>query len=226
VLAIETARAGAATGEATAVLRTLPGRARRRLPLRLRVNHALAIAFLVLAAAAVIAIIVFARDKTERGTRPASIKPPAGLAAINLKTGAAHDYDPPPGDGSEHGDEVSAAIDDNPSSSWSTETYRDQKLTKPGVGLYVDASPGVALRQIILKTPTPGWSGAIYAAESGPPGTIDGGWRKLADLNDVQTRQMVKLDTGGKRYPFYLVWITQLPPGKSKVEISDLALFR
>src|SRR6185503_6440943 len=44
VLAIETARAGAATGEATAVLRTLPGRARRRLPLRLRVNHALAIA--------------------------------------------------------------------------------------------------------------------------------------------------------------------------------------
>src|SRR5437763_10815428 len=38
VLAIETARAGGATGEATTVLRTLPGPARRRLPLRLRIK--------------------------------------------------------------------------------------------------------------------------------------------------------------------------------------------
>src|SRR3954465_3898101 len=36
VLAIETARTGGATGEATAVIRTLPARARRRLPLRMR----------------------------------------------------------------------------------------------------------------------------------------------------------------------------------------------
>ena len=36
VLAIETARSGQATGEATAILRTLPARARRRLPLRMR----------------------------------------------------------------------------------------------------------------------------------------------------------------------------------------------
>ena len=36
VLAIETARSGQATGEATAVIRTLPARARRRLPLRMR----------------------------------------------------------------------------------------------------------------------------------------------------------------------------------------------
>ena len=35
-LAIETARSGQATGEATAVMRTLPASARRRLPLRLR----------------------------------------------------------------------------------------------------------------------------------------------------------------------------------------------
>src|ERR687889_259037 len=44
VLAIETARAGQATGEATAILRTLPPRSRRRLPLRARVNPRLALA--------------------------------------------------------------------------------------------------------------------------------------------------------------------------------------
>src|SRR3954449_10933858 len=38
VLAIETARAGGATGEATTVLRTPPGPKRRRLPLRVRVK--------------------------------------------------------------------------------------------------------------------------------------------------------------------------------------------
>src|SRR5438445_2298219 len=36
VLAIETSRAGGATGEATAVLRTLPARTKRRVPLRIR----------------------------------------------------------------------------------------------------------------------------------------------------------------------------------------------
>src|SRR5436305_802582 len=50
VLAIETARAGHATGEATTVLRTLPGDKRRRVPLRARVAPALAAALLVLVA--------------------------------------------------------------------------------------------------------------------------------------------------------------------------------
>jgi hypothetical protein len=51
VLAIETARAGQATGEATTVLRTLPGEKRRRVPLRARVAPALAAAILLLALA-------------------------------------------------------------------------------------------------------------------------------------------------------------------------------
>src|SRR3954471_984927 len=55
VLAIETARAGQVTGEATAVLRTLPGSARRRLPLRMRVAPALVFVLMVLVAAAVVA---------------------------------------------------------------------------------------------------------------------------------------------------------------------------
>src|SRR2546421_2043900 len=50
VLAVETARAGQATGEATTVLRTLPGEKRRRLPLRARVAPARPAPLLVLAA--------------------------------------------------------------------------------------------------------------------------------------------------------------------------------
>src|SRR5689334_12496304 len=64
VLAIETARAGGATGEATTVLRTLPGTARQRLPLRLRIKPAVAIALIVLTVAAIAAILVLARGNT------------------------------------------------------------------------------------------------------------------------------------------------------------------
>ncbi|MBI5106887.1 MAG: serine/threonine protein kinase, partial [Solirubrobacterales bacterium] len=123
VLAIETARSGQATGEATAVLRTLPPSARRRLPARVahRTRAALVLVAIALAAAAVLLLLA---DRTERGTRqrPAS-KPPPGLQAVSLKQRGAGDFDPPPGDGREHPDEVRFVVDDDRSSTWSTETY-------------------------------------------------------------------------------------------------------
>src|SRR5947199_7593847 len=67
VLAIETARAGGVTGEATAVLRTLPERAQRRVPLRLRHPGWLVLA-LLLVVATVVVLIVAASQRAERGT--------------------------------------------------------------------------------------------------------------------------------------------------------------
>jgi eukaryotic-like serine/threonine-protein kinase len=225
VFAIETARSGHATGEATAVLRTLPDLTRRRVPLRLRVAPAVALALLVLVAASVAGAIILARDNAERGTRPAGLRADDGQRPVNLAQDAAHDYDPLGGDG-EHPEETSAAIDDQRSSAWSTETYRDDTLGKPGVGLYVDAEPGVAARQLVLRTPTPGWKGAVYAATSGPPDQLGEGWRQVGTLAEVGRRESVRLNTGGRAYRYYLVWITGLPPNGSRVEISDLALFR
>ena len=68
VLAIETARSGEATGEATAVIRTLPARARRRLPLRMRHPVAL-LAALVLIGAAVAAALYLAADRAQHGAQ-------------------------------------------------------------------------------------------------------------------------------------------------------------
>jgi tRNA A-37 threonylcarbamoyl transferase component Bud32 len=226
VLAIETARAGHVTGEATMVLRTLPGATRRRLPLRIRVPRGVVVALLLLAAAAAVAAVFLARDNAQRGTRPANVRPASpDLHVVSLKSKAASDFDPFGGDG-EHPDETSAAIDDDSKSTWSTETYETGDLQKPGVGLYVDADPGVVAKAMELRSPTPGWSGAVYAAESGPP--LDGldGWTKVATLSDVRRTQQVSLDTAGKRFRYYLVWIEQLPPDAERVEISDLALLR
>jgi serine/threonine protein kinase len=226
VLAFETARSGQASGEATTVLRTLPGSKRRRLPLRTRVPRVVVLALLVVAAAAVAAVVLLARDNTERGTRPANVRPSSpGLQVFSLKSKAASDFDPFGGDG-EHPAETSAAIDDDRNSTWSTESYAAGSLQKQGVGLYVDASPGVAARAMELRTPTAGWSGAVYAAPSGPPRDGLTGWTKVATLRDVKRSQQVHLDTAGRRFRYYLVWIEQLPPNGTKVEISDLALLR
>ncbi len=100
-LAIETARTGTSTGEATAVLRTLPVRARRRLPLRLRFPVPLVVFLVVvLVGAGVIAVLVKAgADRTVRGTGSGRIKPEVGTQVVSLAASSAHAYDPLGDDG-------------------------------------------------------------------------------------------------------------------------------
>src|SRR5437868_300625 len=82
VLAIEAARAGQATGEATSVLRTLPGSARGRLPWRMRHPHRLA-AVLALLTAIVATALVIALIHTHRGTGVASnVHAESGLVPV------------------------------------------------------------------------------------------------------------------------------------------------
>jgi serine/threonine-protein kinase len=94
------------------------------------------------------------------------------------------------------------------------------------VGIYVDAKPGVAARAIDVISPTRNWQGAIYAAPNGPPPTTLDGFTKLASIAQSKTRTRVKLNPDGKRYRYYLVWITKLPPNESSVQIAEIRLFR
>jgi tRNA A-37 threonylcarbamoyl transferase component Bud32 len=227
VLAIEAARSGQTTGEATAVIRTLPARARRRLPLRMRHPVALLIA-LVLIGAAVAVVLILAADRAQKGaqnTRNFRPPPSTGLVPFSLKQGNAKDYDPVGGDG-EHPLQAKLVVDGETSTSWSTERYEGGVLNnKPGVGIYVIADPSVAARAIEVVTPTRGWAGGIYVAKSGPPASI-GGWTRLAEITSAKPRQRLDLDTAGNRFRYYLVWITKLPPGVDRVEISEIRLFR
>jgi eukaryotic-like serine/threonine-protein kinase len=227
VLGIETARSGQATGEATAVIRTLPARARRRLPWRV-LHPARILAFLALVAAVAAVVVVFmATDKrAERGTGTRNVTPPPGLKSVSLGQSRAKDFDPFGGDG-EHPAEAKAVVDQDTNSTWSTERYDGGQLNnKPGVGIYVDAKPSVAARAIDVISPTRDWQGAIYAAPNGPPPTSIDGFEKLASIDQTKTRTRVKLDPGGTRYRYYLVWITKLPPEQSSVKIAEIRLFR
>jgi hypothetical protein len=168
VLAIETARSGQATGEATAVLRTLPPGARRGVPWRvLHPARIVAVLALIGAVVAVAAVLMATKQRTERGTGTRNVKPPPGLRSVSLGQSRAKDFDPFGGDG-EHPTEAKAVVDQDTQSTWSTEATIDQ----------------------------------------------------------TRTRTRVRLDTNGKRYRYYLVWITKLPPEQSTVQIAEIRLFR
>jgi tRNA A-37 threonylcarbamoyl transferase component Bud32 len=225
VLAIETQRSGHATGEATAVLRTLPPSAQRKLPSRVRHPLRWILVLIAIVAIAVVAVVLLA-GRTERGTRQRPVqKAPAGLSPVSLGQSRAHDFDPLGTDKVEHHRDVGRVLDDDPGTSWSTETYPDG-LTKAGVGIYVDAKPGVVGRRLDIRTPTTGWQGRIYVANGSRAPASLSGWKDLGTRVDATKKKLsLPLDTAGQRFRYYLVWITKLPPS-GQASISEIVLYK
>ncbi|HEY8624932.1 MAG TPA: protein kinase [Solirubrobacteraceae bacterium] len=231
VLAIETARAGSATGEVTSVLRTLPSGTRRRIPFRLR-HPAVMIIALLLIVAGLVAAAVFLAPRTHHGTGPlAQPAPAAGLTHIELCATCAEDYNPvaPAGsDKTQHHETVPLAIDANRNTAWTTETYSNG-LQKAGVGIYVDAKPGVAAHELVLDTETPDYRVVIYGRVNTPnPAVWDpgpNGWVKVGAAGSVHATQKIMLSTGGTPYRYYLVWITSLG-SHNQVAVNEIALYK
>ncbi|HVL30776.1 MAG TPA: protein kinase [Solirubrobacteraceae bacterium] len=230
VLAIETARSGQVTGEATSVLRTLPDETRKRLPLRARRSTRALLAVMLVGVGVAAGLGLLAAGQTERGTgnRSGAVAAPGEPQDVPLKQRAASDYDPVGGDG-EHPEQTSALVDGVASSTWSTERYDNGTLGKPGVGVVIDAAPRVAATELEIRTPTPGFEATIYVArnetpQSPPPSA---GWTRVSrQAIAVRRRERIELDTAGNEFRRYLVWITKLPPGEKGARISEILLFR
>jgi eukaryotic-like serine/threonine-protein kinase len=230
-LAIEAARHGTSTGEATAVIRTLPARTRRRLPFRMRHRISLLAILGVLAAAGIIIALGAneAVDHTQRGTGTGKVSAtPAGTKVVSVQAGSAHAFDPL-GDGAEHSADASRTVDRDPGTVWTTESYSAglEGAGKAGVGLYVDAKPEVAAVLMQIQTPAPGFKATIYAAPAGPaPTSAPAGWTKVGGGTVNVKDKRFKLDTAGTAYRYYLVWITKLAPGSERAEIAEIRLFQ
>jgi serine/threonine-protein kinase len=223
VLAIEAARTGEATGEATTVLQSLSGDTADFAPRRLRrPRRALALSLLVLAALAGTGIFLAAR--TEKGTGGSVVKKPAELSEVRLAGDAASDYDPE-GDNRESPDAARNAIDGNAGTNWSTETYQGgfEGSNKSGVGLYVDAGRPIEARGLTLSTATPRFKAAVYASETVPANLR--GWTRLGPVETVMQDHTFRIQTRGRLYRYYLLWISDLPEG-GKAQVQELALLR
>jgi serine/threonine-protein kinase len=225
-LALEASRAGQTSGEATTVLRALPEE-RVRVPWRLRFpRRAAALTALFAALAGVAVVLLLSRThEAPPVNEPPQPKGTPALVALKLPAGAAHDYDPIGGDG-EHTADTPKAIDHNVVTAWTTETY-DSGIpqTKPGVGLYVDTGTPVAARRLDVINRQSGYRAQVLAA-TGPVAPTDiAGWTPVSATVPVKGSAHIPLDTKGKSYQLYLLWITELPPG-GKGGVNELTLNR
>jgi eukaryotic-like serine/threonine-protein kinase len=205
-LEVEVSRAGRSTGEVTTVLDSVPA-PRRRLLTRRRMSWA-GIVLVLAAAAAAVAIVV----ATTLGGPEDKQEAEGGPAVTELQ--GANDFDPLSIDGvnEEHPDEVQLAVDGNPGTAWSTETYETDNLGKDGVGLYVDAGKPVAAQRLEVRTDTPDWEMEVYGtAEDPPPDSIEEWGRPIGSASSVEERVEIPLDTTGK-LRYYLIWITSPAP--------------
>ena len=230
VLAVESARAGGVSGQATSVLRTLPSRAQRRVPLRVR-HPAAALIALMGVVLAVVAVLILVAGNTHHGSGTLQqAPPPASHGQVHPCGTCAHDYNPDAisGPKTQNPGQVGLAIDNNPNTAWTTQTYYYGLQSKPGVGLYVDVSPGVAARSMVLDTSTPGIRVQIFGRRSAPnPNVFDvspSGWVHVGGALSVAATQNLKLITHGVKYRYYLVWITSLGP-HTQAAINEVALY-
>jgi serine/threonine-protein kinase len=224
VLAIETARAGSATGEVTSVLRTLPARKQRRVPffVRRRRFSTIAVVAIVLAALGVALWLASRTHHTAQQTALSHVHP------IALCPTCASAYNPYGIGGTyQNNPQAYKAIDGNPNTAWPTEQYYDHTLGKTGVGIYVKATPGTVVKHVVINTATPGWSAQIYVSnqQPDPTGFSTSKWVLAASSGGVANGQQIALDTADRGYEYYLLWITSLPPNSNFVAVNEFDLY-
>jgi serine/threonine-protein kinase len=177
------------------------GRGTRRPPRRSRNVWPFALAGVALAAlaGALVGLFVFGGDSSGGS---ASGNPPSASAPVHWQSATA--YDPPSdgGDGREHDSDAPKAVDGNPSTFWTTETYQDFTATKKGVGIVLDAGKRTAPKTLTVTTDTPGFTAVIKAGSSST-----GPFRQVSSSEVTSDTTTYRLNGGGR---YFLVWITDL----------------
>jgi hypothetical protein len=174
-------------------------------------------------------VLLVVAERAQKGTGTGTTKAAPGEQIVSVKRTSANDFDPL-GDDEEHSDEAFRAVDQDPGTAWTTESYESNTLTKPngdppGVGLYVDAAPSVNGRRLEIQTEEPGWRMELYAARDKPADQWPSdNWTRIGGGTVERPKQSFKLDTGDRNFRYYLVWITALPPDEGKVAITQLTL--
>jgi len=164
------------------------------------------------AIAAVLAVAVLRSGGGEPST--ASLGSGAGNARLSATT-AFDPFGSPPGE--ENNANAPKATDGDPVTGWSTERYYSSfaALGKPGVGLVLRNDNGGTLRALTVTTSTPGFVAEVKAGSS-----------PTSFPTVVSASQTVSSGTRfavtGRSQPYYLLWITQLPPSPNYVTIEEL----
>jgi serine/threonine protein kinase len=229
VLTMETTRAGSADGEVTTVLKTLPPETRRRVPISIR-RRGGALAALLTTGAVVAALLVVLALSTHHNNGPAGKhgSNPGSTVPVALSAAFAYNPDSTSGGTFQENGQAKYVIDTSASTVWSTQQYDGGQLNKKGVGIFVRPGNATTAVKMVVDTATSGFAATIYATASQPdPNSFTASnWVQVGRANDVSQRQPFPLQTDGKRYRYYLVWITSLPSNSDYASINEIKLYR
>ena len=128
------------------------------------------------------------------------------------------DYDPGGDNGRENPDQVAYLTDNQESTIWSTERYKQANFSglKPGVGLVFTLAEAATRMRIV--TPTPGWQGQLLQV------TTEGATAQIATLGESTIVTMQPPIADGR------IWITTLAllPDSDRygVQIAEIAFYK
>jgi serine/threonine-protein kinase len=165
--------------------------------------------------------------RTHHGTgTPAAKAPKRGLVAVSLCQSCAQGFNPL-GSPIDEAPNAGLAIDNQLNTLWDTQHYYDHKLDKAGTGIYVNATPGVVARELRIADATPGFTTTIYARNDNPPlkAPPGNGWTQVSSPAVITRTTSIPLNTAGKPFGYYLVWITSLG-GHEQLAIAEITLYR
>jgi serine/threonine-protein kinase len=169
--------------------------------------------------------ILFARSDT--GQRllddiTTSEEPAATQQSIPVPTPLA--FDPPPGSGVEHDDELPFLVDGDPATLWNTENYsrRDFGGLKPGVGVVLQLGGQHKLEELRVTSPSRGWSAEVLVADG--PKTTRQAWGEPVASKRAIGEGTTTFDLNGRTGGAVLLWITDLGANSTVVSIGELRL--
>lgn len=120
-------------------------------------------------------------------------------------------FDPPPGSGGENDDQLVNLTDDDPTTAWTTERYRNRDVTvlKPGVGLVATLATPADLSAVTVTSPSANWRAEVLVVDGPPPGDR-AGWGEPVATIDGATPGDTRVDLGGRRASAVMVWFTDV----------------
>jgi len=193
-----------------------PPTSRRRVP----TGALLAAAGAVAVAGAVYGGVVAMRGGNGGGSSPGAA---AAAGPTPLRIVGAEAFNPPPGDGHQHDEELGHLYDHDPATYWETEHYASAAFgnLKPGVGVILQLGQSSRISEMSVISPTQGWTYKVYESDS-TPDTL-AGWGSPVTGGTVSSTTTT-INLGGKPATNVLLWITYLGDGNSQVRIGEVSL--
>jgi serine/threonine protein kinase len=163
---------------------------------------------------------------------PQTSAPPQAPPNTKVTIAGAKDFDPPPGNGSEHPLDVPNTYDGKTSTTWTTMSYKnrpDLGGQKKGVGIIYDLGTLTDVSQVTVDLIGDGTNLELRVPKDDPSqkaATADG-WKPVATVDNAGSTAVLK-PAAPVKTRYVLVWLTSLPKEGSgyRGEISEVEVQR